>query len=69
MVARQKKRQGWWAITVVFQIGLGIVTLLMQAPEGLAALHQVTAATLFCAAIWHTYELAATRPSPDPDRR
>ncbi len=39
------------------QIGLGIVTLLMQAPEGLAALHQVVAATLFCVAIWHAYEL------------
>jgi cytochrome c oxidase assembly protein subunit 15 len=40
-----------------FQIGLGIFTLLLQAPEGLAALHQVTAATLLCAAVWHAYEL------------
>src|SRR6185437_7087684 len=47
------------AITAV-QVGLGIVTLLLQAPEGLAAFHQVVAATLFCAAIWHAYELRYT---------
>jgi cytochrome c oxidase assembly protein subunit 15 len=40
-----------------FQIGLGIFTLLLQAPEGLAALHQVTAAALLCAAVWHAYEM------------
>lgn len=40
-----------------FQVGLGIFTLLLQAPEGLAALHQVTAAALLCAAVWHVYEL------------
>lgn len=40
-----------------FQIGLGIATLLLQAPEDLAALHQVTAAALLCAAVWHAYEL------------
>lgn len=40
-----------------FQVALGIVTLLLQAPESLAALHQVTAATLLCAAVWHAYEL------------
>jgi cytochrome c oxidase assembly protein subunit 15 len=40
-----------------FQVGLGIFTLMLQAPEGLAALHQVTAATLLCAAVWHAYEL------------
>jgi cytochrome c oxidase assembly protein subunit 15 len=45
------------ATLVAVQMALGIITLLMQAPEGLAALHQVTAATLFCAAIWHAYEL------------
>ena len=39
------------------QIGLGIATLLMMAPEGLAAAHQVTAALLLCAAVWHTHEL------------
>ena len=41
----------------LFQIVLGIATLLMQAPEFLAAAHQVTAALLFCAAVWHAYEL------------
>jgi len=40
-----------------FQIGLGIFTLLLQAPEELAALHQVTAAALLCAAVWHAYEM------------
>jgi heme a synthase len=40
-----------------FQVGLGIFTLMLQAPEGLAALHQVTAAALLCAAVWHAYEL------------
>jgi cytochrome c oxidase assembly protein subunit 15 len=44
------------AITA-FQIFLGIATLLMMAPEGLAALHQVTAACLLCAAVWHAFEL------------
>jgi cytochrome c oxidase assembly protein subunit 15 len=40
-----------------FQVALGIVTLLLQAPESLAAFHQVTAAALLCAAVWHAYEL------------
>jgi cytochrome c oxidase assembly protein subunit 15 len=40
-----------------FQVGLGIFTLMLQAPEGLAALHQVTAAALLSAAVWHAYEL------------
>jgi hypothetical protein len=31
--------------------------LLLQAPEGMAAFHQVVAATLFCVAVWHAYEL------------
>jgi len=29
----------------------------MMAPEVLAALHQVMAATLLCAAVWHAFEL------------
>ncbi|HUO02543.1 MAG TPA: COX15/CtaA family protein [Rhizomicrobium sp.] len=45
------------AAITVFQIALGIITLLLQAPEALAAFHQVTAATLLCAAVWHAYEL------------
>jgi len=45
------------AIIITFQIGLGITTLLLQAPEYLAAAHQVTAACLLCAAVWHAFEL------------
>jgi cytochrome c oxidase assembly protein subunit 15 len=44
------------ALTTV-QVGLGIVTLLLVAPEGLAAAHQVTAALLLSAAVWHAFEL------------
>ncbi|HEX4273678.1 MAG TPA: COX15/CtaA family protein [Rhizomicrobium sp.] len=62
--ARGIKLSGWAkktaklvaAITTV-QIALGIVTLLLMAPESLAAMHQVTAALLFCAAVWHAYEM------------
>ncbi len=42
---------------VVFQVGLGIATLLWQAPLGLSALHQLTAALLFCATVWQAFEL------------
>jgi cytochrome c oxidase assembly protein subunit 15 len=45
------------AIITTFQIGLGITTLLLQAPEWLAAAHQVTAALLLCAGVWHAFEL------------
>jgi cytochrome c oxidase assembly protein subunit 15 len=45
------------AAITAFQIFLGIATLLMQAPEALAALHQVTAACLLSAAVWHAFEL------------
>ncbi|MGA7674254.1 MAG: COX15/CtaA family protein [Rhizomicrobium sp.] len=44
----------------LFQIALGIVTLLLQAPIALAALHQVVAALLFCAAVWQAFELQRT---------
>lgn len=47
------------AIITTVQIGLGITTLLLQAPEGLAAAHQVTAACLLCAGVWHAFELKA----------
>jgi cytochrome c oxidase assembly protein subunit 15 len=47
-------------ILVTLQIFLGIVTLVYQAPLALSALHQVTAALLFCAAIWHAHELRRT---------
>ena len=42
---------------VTFQIVLGIVTLLNQAPLLLAALHQATAVALLSVALWHAYEL------------
>jgi len=46
------------------QITLGIITLLFQAPVALAALHQVTAALLFCAAVWQAYELRGQSLGP-----
>jgi cytochrome c oxidase assembly protein subunit 15 len=52
-----KKSAKLVAAITAFQIGLGIFTLLLQAPEGLAAFHQVTAAALLCAAVWHAYEM------------
>ena len=33
----------------------------MQAPIPLAALHQITAVALFCAAVWHSFELRYAR--------
>ncbi len=51
------------AIITAFQIFLGVTTLLLQAPEWLAAAHQVTAALLLCAAVWHAYELRALAPT------
>jgi cytochrome c oxidase assembly protein subunit 15 len=44
------------AITAV-QIGLGIATLLLVVPEALAAAHQITAALLLSACVWHAFEL------------
>ena len=41
----------------LIQIVLGVATLLMQAPEILAALHQLVAALLLCVAVWHAFEL------------
>jgi cytochrome c oxidase assembly protein subunit 15 len=56
-----------------FQIVLGIVTLISQAPVALAALHQATAVALFASAIWHAQSLSARvsplRPAPVPDPR
>jgi heme A synthase len=45
------------AIITVLQVFLGIVTLVLVAPPLLAALHQVMAALLLCAAVWHAFEL------------
>jgi cytochrome c oxidase assembly protein subunit 15 len=58
-------RQNGWARTsakvlagiTVIQVILGIATVLLQAPEWLAAVHQVTAACLLSAAVWHAFEL------------
>ena len=44
-------------IIVAWQIFLGITTLLLMAPVWLSALHQVTAACLLGAAVWHAYEI------------
>ena len=52
-----KKSAKLLATLTTVQIGLGIYTLLMQAPESLAAMHQVAAALLFCTAVWHAFEL------------
>ena len=52
-----KKSAKLVATLTALQVGLGIATLLLQAPEAMAAMHQVVAALLFCAAIWHAYEL------------
>ncbi len=46
----------------LFQVVLGIATLLLQAPEVLAAAHQLTAALLLCTAVWHAFE-AKTYPA------
>ena len=45
------------AVITLWQIFLGIATLLLMAPVWLSALHQITAAALLCAAVWHAYEL------------
>jgi cytochrome c oxidase assembly protein subunit 15 len=45
----------------LFQVVLGIATLLLQVPEILAAAHQLTAALLLCAAVWHLFETAPER--------
>jgi len=47
-----------------FQIVLGIVTLLNQAPVALAALHQITAVALFASAVWHAQSLSGATMKP-----
>jgi cytochrome c oxidase assembly protein subunit 15 len=54
------------AVITTFQLFLGIATLLLQAPERLAAAHQVTAALLLCAAVWHAYEARIWSPAGQP---
>lgn len=62
-MARARKRSvqavnagGLVGLLAVLQVVLGIVTLITQAPILLSALHQMTAAALFCAAIWYAFE-------------
>jgi cytochrome c oxidase assembly protein subunit 15 len=64
-----KKSAKLVAMLTALQVFLGIATLLLMAPEALAAAHQLTAALLFCAAVWHAYEVRIFRPSPVPGRR
>jgi cytochrome c oxidase assembly protein subunit 15 len=49
---------------MLIQVVLGIFTLLWHVPVALAALHQVVAALLFCAAIWQAFELRYASSSP-----
>jgi cytochrome c oxidase assembly protein subunit 15 len=58
-----RKMQHLLLALTAFQIVLGILTLLNHAPIALSALHQITAATLFCAAVWHAFEMRF-RPQP-----
>ncbi|MBV9693683.1 MAG: COX15/CtaA family protein [Alphaproteobacteria bacterium] len=71
--AQAMNASGAVAFLVVFQVALGIVTLLAQAPLELAAAHQLTAALLFSAAIWLVFELhlggELKPPTPDRDRQ
>jgi cytochrome c oxidase assembly protein subunit 15 len=57
-------------LTIV-QVLLGIMTLRTHVLVPLAALHQLNAALLLCAAIWLAFELRGLNPPsvPDPDRR
>lgn len=49
---------------VLFQIALGIATLLNQAPLALAALHQAAAVAVFATVLWNAFEVASDR-TPD----
>ena len=48
---------GFVGLIATIQVVLGIVTLLTQTPLLLSALHQFTAAMLFCAAVWYAFEI------------
>ncbi len=61
--AQSVNAAGLVAGLTLFQVVLGIVTLVSQAPLTLAALHQLTAALLLCAAVWLAFEARyAARP-------
>ena len=57
--AGARQAPSWWLIITVVQIGLGIATLLLQAPEGSGGAAPGDGAALLCAAVWHAYELRA----------
>jgi cytochrome c oxidase assembly protein subunit 15 len=68
LMAMREKLSGWARASAnilfgltLFQILLGIETLLNQAPVGLSAMHQTSAALLFCVAVWHAYELRGAK--------
>jgi cytochrome c oxidase assembly protein subunit 15 len=52
----------WLALAVVLQVGLGIATLLHQAPVGLALAHQALALVVLTAAVLHAERATAHRP-------
>lgn len=51
---------------VLFQIALGVATLLNQAPLALAALHQAAAVVLFATALWNAFEVWNSKLIPGP---
>jgi cytochrome c oxidase assembly protein subunit 15 len=51
-------------VVTLFQVALGVTTLLLVTPIALAALHQVVAALLFCAAVWQAFEMRYAVPKP-----
>lgn len=53
---------------VLVQVGLGIVTLINQAPLALAALHQAMAVALFAAALWNAFEVQGEKHHHDQKR-
>jgi heme a synthase len=53
------------AAAVIFQIGLGIWTLLMQVPLHLALMHQGGAMLVLAAALWLLHDLLSQAPAPD----
>lgn len=56
---------GFVAAIALFQVVLGIATLLAQAPIALSAAHQLSAALLFSASVWLGYERRRDRKSAD----
>jgi cytochrome c oxidase assembly protein subunit 15 len=55
------------SVAAMVQVGLGILTLILQVPIGLAAAHQAGALVLYGLAVWTAGRLRPT--SPDPGSR